>query len=95
MTINCIVLIHLYSASCSAHQSESLPVKRVVLREWKEAPGSPVNKVDRVEGGSWLSSWDLSLPYEIRFLPRDLSSSFYKLLKTFIFARAWAGSASE
>jgi len=29
------------------------------------------------------------------YLPRDLSSSFYKLLKTFIFARAWAGSASE
>src|SRR6218665_3343066 len=36
-----------------------------------------------------------SLPSEIRFLTRDLSSSFYKLLKTFIFARAWAGSAFE
>src|SRR6218665_2542957 len=40
------------------------------------------------------SVWN-SLPSEIRSLPRDLSSSFYKLLKTFIFARAWAGSASE
>src|SRR6218665_2501032 len=40
------------------------------------------------------SVWN-SLPSEIRFLPRDLSSSFCKLLKTFIFARAWAGSASE
>src|SRR6218665_3807685 len=40
------------------------------------------------------SLWN-SLPPEIRSLPRDLSSSFYKLLKTFIFARAWAGSASE
>src|SRR6218665_3257768 len=40
------------------------------------------------------SFWN-SLPSEIRSLPRDLSSSFYKLLKTFIFARAWAGSASE
>src|SRR6218665_2617102 len=40
------------------------------------------------------SLWN-SLPPEIRSLPRDFSSSFYKLLKTFIFARAWAGSASE
>src|SRR6218665_1761069 len=40
------------------------------------------------------SVWN-SLPSEIRSLPRDLSSSFYKLLKTFIFDRAWAGSASE
>ena len=40
------------------------------------------------------SAWN-SLPSEIRSLPRDLSSSFYKLLKTFIFARAWAASASE
>ena len=28
-------------------------------------------------------------------LPLDLTSSFYKLLKTFIFAGAWAGSTSE
>src|SRR6218665_35977 len=40
------------------------------------------------------SVWN-NFPSEIRSLPRDLSSSFYKLLKTFIFARAWAGSASE
>src|SRR6218665_1573098 len=40
------------------------------------------------------SVWN-SLPSEIRSPPRDLSSSFYKILKTFIFARAWAGSASE
>src|SRR6218665_3379022 len=36
-----------------------------------------------------------NLPPEIRSLPRDLSSSFYKLFKTFIFVRALAGSASE
>jgi len=36
-----------------------------------------------------------ALPSEICSLPRDLSSSFYKLLKTFIFAWAWAGSAFE
>jgi len=28
-------------------------------------------------------------------LPRDLSSSFYRLLKTFLFNQAWAGSFSE
>ena len=41
-----------------------------------------------------LSAWN-SLPSEIRSLPRDLSNSFYKLLKSFIFAWAWAGSASD
>jgi len=35
------------------------------------------------------------LPFELRSLPRDFSSSFYSLLKTFLFAQAWAGSASE
>ena len=35
------------------------------------------------------------LPSELRSLPRDLSNSFYKLLKTLLFGRAWAGSASE
>ena len=55
----CIVSIHLHSASCSAQQSEALPVRetqRAVLRERKEALGSPVNKVDRVEGRSWFQS---------------------------------------
>ena len=40
------------------------------------------------------SIWN-GLPFELRSLPRDFSSSFYSLLKTFLFARAWAGSASE
>src|SRR6218665_471035 len=40
------------------------------------------------------SVWN-SLPSEIRSLPRDLSSSFYTLLKTFTLVRAWAGSAFE
>src|SRR6218665_2180918 len=62
IVLYCIVSIHLYSAACSAHQSEALPVretqreKRAVLRERKEALGSPVNKVDRVEGRSWFQS---------------------------------------
>src|SRR6218665_2450072 len=38
------------------------------------------------------SPWN-SLPPEIRSLPRDFFSLFYKLLKTFILA--WPGSASE
>src|SRR6218665_1113181 len=40
------------------------------------------------------SVWN-GLPSELRSLPRDLSSSFYKLLKTLLYGRAWAGSASE
>src|SRR6218665_1487281 len=40
------------------------------------------------------SVWN-DLPSELRSLPRELSSSFYKLLKTLLFGRAWAGSASE
>jgi len=39
------------------------------------------------------SVWN-SLPAEIRSLPRDLSSSFYNLLKTFTFAWTWPGSTS-
>src|SRR6218665_1835693 len=40
------------------------------------------------------SAWN-SLPSEFHSLPRDLCRSFYKLLKTFIYARAWDESASE
>ena len=37
-------------------QCERPREKRAVLRERKEALGSPVNKVDRVEGRSWFQS---------------------------------------
>ena len=38
-------------------QCERPREKRAVLREQREAPGSPIiNKVDRVEGGSWFQS---------------------------------------
>ena len=50
--------------------------------------------IDRAFSIVGPSVWN-SLPSEICSLPRDLSSLFYKLLKTFIFARAWAGSASQ
>src|SRR6218665_3709819 len=39
-----------------------------------------------------LSVWN-GLPSDLRSLPQDLSSSFYKLLKTLLLGRAWAGSA--
>jgi len=90
----CIVSIHLYSASRIARQSEALPLQKTQREEsslqrttrctWL----TPVNKGERVskEGvGSKVQD-------QIRSLPRDLSSSFYKLLQTFIFAQAWAGS---
>src|SRR5688572_9412274 len=37
------------------------------------------------------STWN-TLPSDLRSLPRDLSGSFYKLLKTVLFDRAWVGS---
>ena len=51
-------------------------------------------KQNRAFSAAGLSIWN-GLPLELRSLPRDFSSSFYSLLKTFLFARAWAGSASE
>ena len=40
------------------------------------------------------SAWN-RLQSELRSLPWDLSSSFFTLLKIFLFTRTWAGSASE
>jgi len=40
------------------------------------------------------SIWN-GLPLEIRLLPRDTSSTFYRLLKTYLYHRGWTGSASE
>ena|SRR6218665_2191498 len=55
-----ILSIYLRSASWSApRQSEALPLREtqgVLLRERKETLGSPVSKVDRVEGGIWFQS---------------------------------------
>src|SRR6218665_1806009 len=59
----CIVLyLYIYIALLAVHtnqkhfQCERPREKRAVLRERKEALGSPVNKVDRVEGRSWFQS---------------------------------------
>ena len=59
----CIVLyLYIYIALLAVHtnqkrvQCERPREKRTVLRERKEALGSPVNKVDPVEGKSWFQS---------------------------------------
>jgi len=43
----CIVSIHLYSASCSAHQSEVLPVRETPREE---------SSLERTKRGTWLTS---------------------------------------
>jgi len=43
----CIVSIHLYSASCSAHQSEALPVRETPREE---------SSLERMKRGTWLTS---------------------------------------
>src|SRR6218665_555182 len=45
--ICCIVSIHLYSASCSAHQSEALPVRETQREE---------SSLERTKRGTWLTS---------------------------------------
>src|SRR6218665_2382719 len=59
----CMVLyLYIYIALLEVHtnqkrfQCERPREKRAVLRERKEGLGSPVNKVDRVEGRSWFQS---------------------------------------
>src|SRR6218665_1225166 len=64
IVLYCIVSIHLYSASCNAQKSEAFPVRETQreessLRERKEVLGSPVSKVDRVEGRSWFQNADI------------------------------------
>src|SRR6218665_347245 len=50
-------------------------------------------KQNRAFSAAGPSIWN-GLPFELRSLPRDFSSSFYSLLKTFLFARGWGGSSS-
>ena len=40
------------------------------------------------------SVWN-GLPYNLRSYPRNMSGTFYRLLKTFLFDWAWVGSASK
>src|SRR6218665_279464 len=45
---NCIVSIHLYSASCSAHQSEALPVRETQKQE---------SRLELTKRGTWMVTW--------------------------------------
>src|SRR6218665_1818575 len=47
LVLYCIVSIHLYSASCSAHQSEALPVRETQREE---------SSLERTKRGTWLTS---------------------------------------
>src|SRR6218665_2571492 len=47
IVLYCIVSIHLYSASCSAHQSEALPVRETQREE---------SSLERTKRGTWLTS---------------------------------------
>src|SRR6218665_422741 len=49
-------------------------------------------KQNRAFSAAGPSIWN-GLPLKLRSLPRDSLSSLYSLLKTLLFARAWAGSA--
>ena len=71
---------------------------------WMKEFGFISREGDSQEGGRKTVDWFMLritgpdcdqkyLPLELRSLPRDLSTSFYCLLKTFFFAQAWAGSA--
>ena len=47
LVLYCIVSIHLYSASCSAYQSEALPVRETQRDE---------SSLERTKRGTWLTS---------------------------------------
>src|SRR6218665_338640 len=47
IVLYCIVSMHLYSASCSAHQSEALPVRETQREE---------SSLERTKRGTWLTS---------------------------------------
>ena len=69
-----VLYLYIYIALLAVHTNQKLfqherPREEIaVFREWKEALGSPVNKVDHVEGRSWFqSTGDTSYP-----LPQQL-----------------------
>jgi len=88
--LNNLLELFILTAACSGRQSLHsasrgdfvVPHARVSIKQYRDFS---------IVGPS---AWN-SLPSELRSLPRDLSSSFYKLLKTFIFALDWTGSTSE
>src|SRR6218665_3305257 len=47
IVLYCIVYLHLYNTSCSAHQSEALPVRETQREE---------SSLERTKRGTWLTS---------------------------------------
>src|SRR6218665_725931 len=47
-----VLYLYIYIAQCERPRE-----KKAVLREREDALGTPVNKVDRVEGRSWCKNW--------------------------------------
>src|SRR6218665_3240487 len=90
-------ILHVATAYLSDHLSYLRPVRvgdrftrPIVVTISYHVLTRPLNRI----GPSGPSIWN-GLPLELRSLPRDFSSSFYSLLKTFHFARSWAGGAAE
>src|SRR6218665_1415126 len=69
-----------------------LCTKDHLLEHYKIPRSYTATKQNRASSAAGPSIWN-DHPLEFRSLPRDFSSSFYSLLKTFLCA--WAGSASE
>src|SRR6218665_1685244 len=75
--------LFILTSSCTGRQSlHSASIGDFVV------PRTAKNRAFSIVGPS---AWN-SLPSEIRSLHRDLSTSFYKLLKTFIFVRPGLGA---
>jgi len=57
VSMDIVLYLYIYIALLAMHTNQKrvqCERPRAVLRERKEAVGSPANKVDRVEGRSWL-----------------------------------------
>jgi len=79
-------LLQLFVLSLSCHGRRSL---RSASRDDFLIPRSyTVTKKNRAFSVAGPSIWN-GLPLELHSLPRDLSSSFYSLLKTILFALGW------
>ena len=82
----CIVLyLYIYIALLEVHtnqtcfQCERPREKRAVLRERKEALGSPANKVDRAEGRNWFQSEGPMIAKEVLACNNKMSASTNRL----------------
>jgi len=59
-------------------------------------PGrKPVQDITQAETAACLRTWPANRAADKMTWQDDLSMSVYRLFKTFLFDRAWAGSATE